>query len=97
MHITASRTILQKLKIKHRVTISEVEECFLNQAKEFLEDTRGDHLTIPPTRWFVSETDRARVLKIVFVEDPGEVFELKTAYEPNSEEERIYDKYAKFI
>jgi hypothetical protein len=97
MRITANRTTLQKLKIRHQVTIDEVEECFLNQTKEFLEDARVDHLTIPPTRWFISETDRERVLKIVFVEHPGELFQLKTAYEPNSEEEKIYDKYAKII
>jgi uncharacterized DUF497 family protein len=97
MQIKASRKVLRKLKIRHPVTIKELEECFLNQTKVFLEDTRLDHLTIPPTKWFVSETDEGRVLKIVFVEHPEQQIELKTAYEPNAEEERIYEKYAGLI
>ena len=97
MRLIVSPAVLQKLKTKHSVSIGEVEECFLNQARVFLEDDRTEHLTIPPTRWFIAETDRGRVLKVVFVEHPSEVYELKTAYQPSSQEERIYDKYAQFI
>jgi len=97
MRLIVSPTVLQKLKTKHHVTLDEVEECFLNQTREFLEDDRTGHLTIPPTRWFISETDRGRVLKVVFVEQPSQIYELKTAYEPRAEEERIYDKYAQLI
>ncbi|HEY9786574.1 MAG TPA: hypothetical protein V6D17_14300 [Candidatus Obscuribacterales bacterium] len=79
------------------MSIEEVEECFLNRTKGFLEDTRTDHLTEPPTRWFISRTDRGRVLKVVFIEQPGQVYELKTAFEPSADEERIYDKYAQTI
>lgn len=31
---------------------------------------------------------------MVSVEQPAQVYELKTVYEPSPEEERIYDKYA---
>jgi hypothetical protein len=54
-------------------------------------------MTMPPTMWFISETDRGRALKVVFIEHPSQVYELKTAYEPSPEEERIYDKYAQLI
>ncbi len=97
MRLIVSQRVLQKLKYKHKVRISEVKECFLNQTKTFLEDTRVDHLTLPPTMWFIAPTDKERLLKVVFVENPGSVYELKTAYDPNKEEERIYDKYAKLL
>ncbi len=97
MNLIVRPAVLLKLKTKHYVTIAEVEECFLNQTKDFLEDDRTEHLTMPPTRWFISETDKGRVLKVVFVEQPPQVYELKTAYEPSPEEERIYDKYAQPI
>ena len=97
MRLIVSPSVLQKLKTKHGVTIDEVEECFLNQSRVFLEDDRTEHLTIPPTLWFIAETDRGRVLKVIFVEHPSNVYELKTAYEPSTEEERIYDKYAQII
>ncbi len=97
MRLIVSPSVRQKLKTKHHVTIDEVEECFLNQTRVFLEDDRTEHLTMPQTRWFIAETDRGRVLKVVFIEHPSEVYELKTAYEPSSEEERIYEKYAQVI
>jgi uncharacterized DUF497 family protein len=94
MRLIVSQRVFQKLKEKHKVSISEVEECFSNQTRTFLEDTRTDHLTNPPTMWFIAPTDKERLLKVVFIEHPGTVYELKTAYDPNREEERIYDKYA---
>lgn len=97
MRLIVSPAVLQKLKIRHHVTIDEVEECFLNQTRVFLEDDRTEHMTMPPTMWFISETDRGRTLKVVFIEHPSQIYELKTAYEPSPEEERIYDKYAQLI
>lgn len=97
MRLIVSAAVLQKLRTKHHVTIDEVEQCFLNQTKVFLEDNRTEHMTMPPTMWFISETDRGRVLKVVFIEHPPTVYQLKTAYEPSTEEERIYDKYAQVI
>ena len=91
-----SERILEKLQDKHDgVTKSEVIECFDNSDDRTLEDTREEHKTIPPTQWFISETNRGRQLKICFVfdEDENTVYVI-TAYKHNSEEIRIFEKYA---
>lgn len=45
---------------------------------------------MPPTQWFIAETNQGRLLKIVFIEfDSGEIC-IKTAYEPNKKEQEIY-------
>lgn len=95
MKFVITARIRQKLKEKHNVDPEEVEQCFLNREGRFLEDTRENHRTDPPTQWFISETDSGRRLKVVFVEDEelGQIH-IKTAYEPNSEEERIYGRYS---
>lgn len=85
--------IRRKLKYKHNVNISEVEECFCNRDKGLLEDTREEHKTNPPSQWFIAETDYGRRLKIVFVEREDGI-SLKTAYEPNETEIKIYEKHA---
>jgi hypothetical protein len=59
-------------------------------------DTREQHQSDPPTRWFISETDYGRKLKIVFINtDLGIV--IRTAYDPNSEEtayiQKIWRRY----
>jgi hypothetical protein len=94
MNIYLSKGIITKLKHKHRVTPSEVEECFLNRQKGLLEDTREQHYTNPPTRWFISETDRGRLLKIIFIEHSDGTYAIKSAYEPNQTEIKIYEKFA---
>ncbi|MBI2603004.1 MAG: ADP-ribosyl-(dinitrogen reductase) hydrolase [Deltaproteobacteria bacterium] len=87
--------IRQKLKEKHGVIPEEVKQCFCNRAGRFLEDTREEHRTAPPTQWFISETETGRRLKVVFVEDVDEgVVYIKTTYEPNATEEKIYGKYS---
>ncbi|MEJ2911873.1 ADP-ribosyl-(dinitrogen reductase) hydrolase [Pseudoalteromonas sp. C12FD-1] len=86
-------SVRMKLKNKHNVSIYEVEECFSNREGSFLEDTREKNKTNPPTNWFIAETDYGRKLKVVFIELEDRI-ELKTAYEPNQEEIRIYQKYA---
>jgi hypothetical protein len=95
MQLVFSDGVVLKLKEKHGVNTSEVCECFMNRAGRFLEDTRERHRTDPPSQWFISETDRGRRLKIVFIEkrDKG-VIEIKTAYEPDEIEEHIYGKYS---
>jgi hypothetical protein len=50
--------------------------------------------TNPPTLWFIGETDQGRILKIVFVELKNGIYEIKTAYEPNDVEVKIYENYA---
>lgn len=59
-----------------------------------LEDTREDHQTDPPTLWFVGNTNNSRRLKVVFIhfKDEGRI-QIKTCYEANAEELRIYEKY----
>lgn len=53
-------------------------------------------MTNPLTRWFIAETDFGRKLKIAFMPtDEGIV--IKTAYGPNTEELRIYNKIAQPI
>ena len=91
---TVSQNIRLKLKNKHGVNISEVEECFSNRELTFLEDKREEHKTTPATQWFIAETDYGRKLKVVFIDFPDRI-ELKTAYEPYEEELRIYMKFAK--
>jgi hypothetical protein len=75
------------------VTIREVEQCFENRVGGLLTDTREDHKTDPPTMWFLAETNAQRLLKVVYVQKRGFVY-LKTAYDPNAEEKRIYQKFA---
>ncbi|EOX1789774.1 hypothetical protein [Vibrio cholerae] len=90
---TVPQSIKTKLMIKHGVKISEVEECFSNREKGFLEDKREEHKTDPPTQWFIAETDYGRKLKVVFIQTSDGV-SLKTAYEPNEIEQNIYEKHA---
>ncbi|MET0072169.1 MAG: hypothetical protein ABW096_19195 [Candidatus Thiodiazotropha sp.] len=86
-----SSRVREKLSEKHDVTEEEITQCFSDRGK-LLRDTREDHATDPPTLWFIGETNYGKRLKIVFVEKEG-VIHIKTAYPPNSEEERIYMKY----
>ncbi|KXJ63088.1 ADP-ribosyl-(dinitrogen reductase) hydrolase [Achromobacter xylosoxidans] len=81
--------IRAKLEEKHRVQELEVMECFLNHDGKYLEDDREEHLTDPPTLWFVGETYRGRRLKVVFVCRDGSLY-LKSAFEADDNAERIY-------
>lgn len=94
LNLTISQTIVKKLAEKHHVTREEVEECFYNRIRGLLEDTRERHKTNPPTLWFIAETNDGRLLKTVFIELPNGTYEIKTAYEPNEDEVKIYEKYA---
>jgi hypothetical protein len=92
--LKASERILKKLNDKHRVKIEEVWECFINREGGFLEDTRVNNRTEPPTMWFIAETDKGRQLKIVFIKLDDGNYEIKTAYEHNVTEVKIYEKYS---
>ncbi len=94
MNLYYSQGIILKLLHKHHVSKIEVEECFLNRNKGFLEDIREQHKTIPPTQWFIAQTDNGRILKVVFIQFDDGIIEIKTAYEPNKKEVTIYEKYA---
>jgi hypothetical protein len=90
MELQISPTVLKKLITKHSVTPSEIYQCFQDCQNGFLEDRRAMHKTDPPTQWFIAKTDHGRRLKICFIVRNGLVH-IKTAYEPNREEVRIYN------
>lgn len=75
------------------MTMAQVLECFANRVGKFLTDTRLDHQTDPPTKWFIAETDMGVRLKIVYIRTDTE-FMVKTAYPPSPEELAIYAKVA---
>jgi hypothetical protein len=91
-----SSDVRHKLATRHSVAEADILECFSSRDpnKNFLEDTRADNRTNPKTLWFVSETDVGRTLKIVFIYYAPDRFVIKTAYEANDNEKRIYGKFA---
>ena len=89
MRLVISQAVAKKLAEKHRVSRSELEQCFENRAGGLLLDTREEHLTDPPTVWFLAETDGGRKLKVVYVQR-GELVFVKTAYDANADEREIY-------
>jgi hypothetical protein len=76
------------------VTQSEIEQCFTNRTGIYLIDTREEHESDPPTRWFIAETYFGRKLKVVFVPRLPNIV-IRTAYDPNPTEIQIYNKYGK--
>jgi hypothetical protein len=88
-----SESVLRKLTQKHKVSVSEVIECFANRRGKSLTDNRLDHQTNPPTRWFIAETDMGRKLKVVYMVVDNS-FEIKTAYDANIDELGIYARIA---
>lgn len=93
MALIISTKVMAKLATKKPpVTREEVMQCFANRTGSYLLDTREDHASDPPTRWFIAETYYGRKLKIVFIMRDGNIF-LRSAFDPNQEELRIYSKY----
>lgn len=86
-----SPNVASKLQNRHRVTNTEVLECFMNRHGPVFRDTRREHDTDPPTMWFVAQTDRCRVLKIVYMEYPDH-FAIKTAFEPTDGSDGLYER-----
>lgn len=93
LNLVVSKQTEQKLASKHGLTIAEIRQAFVNREGGLLEDTREQHRTDPPTQWFVSRSNHGRMLKIVFVNKGGKVH-LKTAYDANPDEIRIYAQHA---
>jgi hypothetical protein len=89
-NLIVSAAVRSKLDSKHQVTVREVEQCFENKVGLYLEDDREDHRTDPATLWFISETHRGRVLKVIFIFAEGNVH-LKSAYEPEPDAIAAYD------
>ncbi|WJY16331.1 hypothetical protein PCO82_06630 [Pectobacteriaceae bacterium CE90] len=95
MKLLISQQIKHKLANKTPpVTEKEIEQCFSNRTGNFLEDNREDHKSDPPTKWFISETDYGVKLKVVFIFYSGKGIAIRSAYAPNHDEIRIYDKFA---
>lgn len=93
MSLIISQKIRAKLANKTPpVTEDEITQCFTTRSGVYLRDLREEHQTDPPTRWFISETYYGRMLKIVFIRKDNDVI-IKTAYDPNANEARIYKKY----
>ena len=92
-NLTVHPNIIEKLRVKHKVEVSEVEECFANVTKGFLIDTREDYETDPPTRWFIEETNKGRKLLVAFMHfvDKNEIV-LKSAYKPDAQQMKTYNK-----
>ncbi|MES9901672.1 MAG: hypothetical protein ABW168_03190 [Sedimenticola sp.] len=94
MRIEISSRIRKKLTEKHGVSEDEIVQCFSNSSNIYLEDKRAWHKTNPPTKWFIAGTDSGRNLKVVFMLDQDGSIHIKSAFEPNAAELRIYAKYA---
>jgi uncharacterized DUF497 family protein len=92
-NLKISDDVLEKITKRHNVNILEVEQAFSNRYAGLLEDKRFQHKTNPPTLWFLAPTNAGRRLKIVYMQIGLEIH-VKSAFEPNTEEERIYMKFA---
>ncbi|MCG9026737.1 DUF4258 domain-containing protein [Laribacter hongkongensis] len=92
MNLYISDAVQKKLNEKHGgVTRKEIEECFYNREGHILNDDREEHRSDPPTCWFISETNKGRLLKVVFINQEG-CLRIRTAYEPNATELAIYSR-----
>lgn len=93
MAVRISPDVLEKIT-QRNIRVIEIDQCFLNRDGGLCDELRPEHLTNPITQWFVAETDKGRILKIMYVPTPEGV-DLKSAYEATAEIIRIYEKYAK--
>lgn len=93
MALVISASVQAKLAAKRPpVTGAEIEQCFANRTGIYLLDEREEHASDPPTRWFIAETYYGRKLKVVFIQK-GEDSVIRTAFDPNAIEMRIYSKH----
>lgn len=94
MALLISASVRAKLAAKKPpVTQAEIEQCFANRTGTYLLDQREEHASDPPTRWFIAETYYGRKLKVVFIPRDSDIV-IRTAYDPNADEVRIYKKFA---
>jgi len=78
-------------KLRRRViTQFHLLECFDNRNRTTLIDNREQHRTDPPTQWFIAETDAGRRLKVVFIQLTALDVVIRSAFDPNADEERYY-------
>ncbi|OYD50689.1 ADP-ribosyl-(dinitrogen reductase) hydrolase [Acidovorax kalamii] len=93
-NLVISQAMLEKLADKHSVDRREVEQCFENISGPLLVDNREEHRTDPQTLWFLSKTNKNRLLKVAYIQRGQQVY-LKTCYEPNEDEIQIYSSHLK--
>jgi len=93
MAIYISEKVKKKIIDKHSLTLDEVYEAISGRIAGYLEDTREEHKSDPPTYWFIGSTDFGKLIKIVFIYKDGSII-IRTAYEANHKELAIYRKYA---
>jgi hypothetical protein len=63
----------------------------MRSMQPFPVDMRPLNQTIPPTRWFISETMEGRMLKVIFIMRKEQLrFEIKSAYEPDESDIIVY-------
>jgi len=89
-NLVISPAIKEKLLQKHSLSRNDVEQCFMNRTRSYLMDNRLNHVTDPPTEWFIAENDRGLLIKVVFVFDDGIIY-LKSPFPPNLTEISIYN------
>ncbi|MBU3539703.1 ADP-ribosyl-(dinitrogen reductase) hydrolase [Polynucleobacter sp. UB-Tiil-W10] len=89
-NLVISPAIKEKLLQKHSLSRNDVEQCFMNRTRSYLMDNRLNHVTDPPTEWFIAENNRGLLIKVVFVFDDGIIY-LKSAFPPNLTEISIYN------
>ncbi len=93
MRIIIYPLILDKLRVKHGVSADEVELAFLNRAGSLAKEARPHNQGDEDRFWFISTTDKGRELKVVFFIDVDENAPVViTAYEPNDDEVKLYEK-----
>lgn len=93
MGLFISEKVRAKLSAKSPpVSEEDILQCFANRTGRNLTDSREQHDSDPPTQWFIAETDFGRKLKICYIPIPGKPV-IRTAYDPNPEEVRIYRKF----
>lgn len=79
-----------------RVSVQEVRECFENHDGRLCWDSRPQHLDRQgqPSPWFVSETNRRRLLKIMFVRHRRDIH-VKSAYPATRTVHGIFERYGR--
>lgn len=96
MPIVIHPSIVSKLDKSHGVSEREVHQCFENMDREAILDRREKHRTNPPTQWFIAPTNKNRALKVVFMQVGSDIV-IKSAFEPNEDEKRIYFRCAPLL
>lgn len=93
MGLYISPDVRCKILKRHGVVEDEIIQCFANRTRGDLLDTRLHNKTDPPTRWFISQTDKGRTLKVVYIYDGKDII-IKTAFHPTDNSESIYYKHS---